>query len=238
MTKKENNKKPLYELFFNIVLPVILLNKLSSKFGDDGPVIALFVALAFPIGYFFWDWIKSKHVSIVSILGFVNILLTGCFALYDLNSFWFAVKESSIPLLIGLGVTYTAFTTKPLVSRLFWNKDVINTDLIEQKLLESNSKLQFNLELKRLTLYLAFTFLVSAILNYVLTKGIVVDISDEFSSAARLKIRNEQIADLTWKSYIVILGPSLIMLSFILWKANSVIKKYTGLSLDKILIEK
>jgi hypothetical protein len=238
MKTQPSNKKSLYELVFNIILPVFLLNKLSDKFGDNGPFIALCVALSFPIGYFLWDWLKSKHVSIISILGFVNILLTGCFALFELNSHWFAIKEASIPLAIGLGIGFTAITTKPLVSRFLSNRDIINVDLIEEKLKNNDLTPQWKNELKLLTIYLASTFLVSAILNYIVTTNIVVDIPVEITDAARLKIRNEQIADLTWKSYLVILAPSLVMLSFIIWRANNIIKKYTGLSLEKVLVQK
>lgn len=238
MTAKKSNKNSLYELIFNIVLPVILLSKLSDKFGDKGPLIALCVALSFPIGYFLWDWISSKHVSIISILGFVNILLTGCFALFELNSFWFAVKEASIPLAIGIGIASTVFTAKPLVKRFLSNRDIINVDLMEEQLLDADVSTKFDRELKILTLYFASTFLASAILNFIVTTNIVIEIPPEITDAARLKIRNEQIADLTWKSYIVILAPSMVMLSFIMWRANFIIKKYTGLSLDKLIIQK
>lgn len=233
--KKNQNKKSLYELIFTIVLPVLLLNKLSDQFGNNGPLIALLVALSFPIGYFLWDFIKTKHVSIISILGFVNILLTGGFALFQLNSHWFAIKEMSIPLLIGIGVGYTAFTQKPLVQMFLSNDEMIDTELLRQKLAELNTESVYFKSLKTLTLYFAGTFLVSAILNYVLAVNIVVDISPEIEEVARMKIRNEQIADLTWKSYIIILAPSFLMISFILWKANGIIKKCTNLSLEQIL---
>lgn len=233
----KNNKKSLYELIFNIALPVFLLNKLSSQFGENGPLIALLVALSFPVGYFLWDWITSRHASLISILGFVNILLTGCFALFELNSQWFAIKEASIPLLIGAAVAFTAFTSQPLITRLLTNRDIINVDLIQEKLNFHGSQLGWNKELKLLTIYLASTFLLSGLLNYIVTTNIVVDISPELSEAARLKIRNEQIADLTWKSYLIILAPSLVMLSFIFWRANIVLKKYTGLNIEKVLAE-
>lgn len=233
--QNQNNKKSLYELIFTIALPVFLLNKLSDKFGENGPAIALCIALSFPISYFIWDWVKTKHISIISILGFVNILLTGGFALFQLNSFWFAVKETSIPLLIGIGVAWTAFTSKPLVNRFITNEEIINVELIDNKLKELNTREDFNKGLKTLTLYFAGTFLVSAILNYVLAINIVTDIAPGLAEVERMKIRNEQIADLTWKSYLVILAPSFAMLSFIMWRANSIMKKFTHLNLEQVL---
>ena len=233
--QKNQNKRSLYELIFTIVIPVLLLNKLSDRFEENGPLIALLVALSFPIAYFLWDYLKTRHVSIISILGFVNILLTGGFALFELTSIWFAVKETSIPLLIGAGVAFTAFSKKPFINMILSNEDIIQTNLIEEKLEERQSRPSYQGHLKTLTLYFAGTFLVSAILNYVLAINIVTEIPADILGEARLKIRNEQIADLTWKSYVVILAPSMAMLGFIMWKANSVIKECTGLNLEQVL---
>ena len=233
--QKNQNKRSLYELIFTIIIPVLLLNKLSDRFEENGPLIALLVALSFPIAYFLWDYLKTRHVSIISILGFVNILLTGGFALFELTSIWFAVKETSIPLLIGAGVAFTAFSKKPFINMILSNEDIIQTNLIEEKLEERQSRPSYQGHLKTLTLYFAGTFLVSAILNYVLAINIVTEIPADILGEARLKIRNEQIADLTWKSYVVILAPSMAMLGFIMWKANSVIKECTGLNLEQVL---
>jgi len=167
--QNSQNKKSLYELIFTIALPVLLLNKLSTRFGDNGPVIALVVALSFPVGYFFWDYLKTKHVSFISILGFCNILLTGGFALFQLNSTWFAVKEMSIPLLIGLGILYTAFTQKPLVKTFLSNDTIINTQLISEKLKEFNTENEYFQSLKTLTIFFSLTFFVSSALNYILS---------------------------------------------------------------------
>jgi intracellular septation protein A len=233
--KKNQNKRSLYELIFTIVLPVLLLNNLSDRIETNGPLIALIVALCFPIGYFFYDFLKTKHVSVISILGFVNILLTGGFALFQLNSHWFAVKETSIPLLIGIAVAFTAFTKKPFINMILSNEDIINTELIKEKLHEHASVDRYAEHLKTLTLYFAFTFLVSAILNYILAISIVTEIPIDIIGEARMKIRNTQIADLTWKSYLVILAPSMAMLGFIMWKANGVIRECTELSLEDVL---
>ena len=234
MSQKKNNKS-LYELIFTVAIPVFLLNKLSSQIEHNGPLIALIVALSFPIGYFIFDYIKTRHISIISILGFVNILLTGGFALFQLNSTWFAIKEMSIPLAIAIAVGISAFTNKPLISMILHNKDIINTELIEQKLDEENSRDLYQADLKHLTLYFSMTFLVSAALNYILAVNIVTELPPELTEAARMQMRNEQIADMTWKSYIVILIPSFAMMGFVLYKSNAVLKKCTGLSLEQVV---
>ena len=233
----KNKKNPLYELMFNIVIPVLLLNKLSSQFEENGPLIALVVALSFPIGYFLWDLIKTRHISIISILGFVNILLTGVFALFELNSFWFAVKETSIPLLIGIGVGLTTLTKKPLINKFLEKEELIDQKVINEALEQSNNRAAFNKEFSNLTLYLALTFFISAILNYIVTINIVIDIPPEIIGDARLTARNDQIAELTWKSYFIIMAPSMLMLGYIIWRTNNILKKYIGVGLSKVLIQ-
>jgi len=115
------------------------------------------------------------------------------------------------------------------------NGAIINTDLINEKLKEMGTESAYFGALKTLTFYFAATFFVSAILNYFLAINIVTEISQEVAELERMQIRNQQIADLTWKSYLVILAPSMAMISVILWRANSLIKRCTTLSLEDVL---
>ena len=91
-------------LLFNVILPVVVLRQLGKRLGDDGPVIALCVALAFPICYGLRDFSRRKKVNVFSVVGFIGILLTGGFALLKLGPEWFVWKEAGVPLLLGLVV--------------------------------------------------------------------------------------------------------------------------------------
>ena len=94
MTSKQQYKteKPWNSIFFNIVIPVLILkngnNWLDKYFGDtenihkwmdylDYPSLAFAIALIFPLAYFIYDIITRKNINVISILGFINILLTG-----------------------------------------------------------------------------------------------------------------------------------------------------------------
>jgi hypothetical protein len=222
------------ELIFTIALPVFILNKGSNYFGDNGPLIALLVALSCPVIYFFWDLYKTKHRSIISIFGFVNILLTGGFALYQLNSHWYAIKEMLFPLLIGLGILYTSFTEKPVIRRVLDNENMFNVELLKQRLTENNGHGKYKNGLKLLTKYLAITFFVSSAINYFLSINIIVDLPVDLATELKLKLRNEQIADLTWKAYFVILIPSIVMMSFIMWRTSKLLKECTQLSFEEL----
>lgn len=231
MNKKADSKGQLYNLLFNIVLPVVILQKLDI----GSPVQTLIIALAFPVIYSIYDYLKEKKVNAFSIIGFINVLLTGGLALLKVEGIWFAVKEMAIPLVIGVGVLYTAFTIKPLIRLFIFNEMTFKVDLIEEKLKENQAEEKFLKYLKTLTVYLAGSFFVSAALNFFLAVYIFTDIPGHLSEAQKSVVLNQQIADMTWKSYIVILVPSMLMMGGIFWKLSHALKDCTGLKFTEVL---
>jgi intracellular septation protein A len=231
----KKQKNPLWEILFNIVIPVVLLNKLSKYFGENGPLVALLVALSFPIVYALYEYLKEKKKNIWSLVGVVNILLTGGLALMQLEGIWFAVKEAAIPLAIGIAVLISAFYGKPLIKLIIYNDNLIQTELIEAKLREHLKWDEFQQHLKTSTIYLSLSFFVSAILNFVLAKIIFTDIPNTLTELEKSTMLNEQIARMTWLSYIVIMVPSMLILLLVLWHLFRGIKQMTGLSFNEYL---
>jgi len=66
----------LGNLAFNIVIPVLIMTKLS---GEDslGPAWSIVAALIWPIAYGLWDLKQSGKVNAFSILGIISVILTG-----------------------------------------------------------------------------------------------------------------------------------------------------------------
>ena len=68
--------------------------------------MTFFIALLFPVAYFIYDFFKRKNVNVISILGFINVLLTGGIGIFGakfgLSKNWFIFKEGFLPLFIGL----------------------------------------------------------------------------------------------------------------------------------------
>lgn len=232
---KDNNKNALYNMLFSIVIPVIILNKLSSQFGEDGPLIALLVALAFPIGYSLYEFRSTRKLNPISVLGFVNVLATGGLALMQLEGIWFAVKEGMFPLIIGIAVYLSSGWKKPLIKVLLFNDQVFDVHKIQDKLGENNSEQDFDDHLRKSTKYFAYTFYLSAILNFALASYIFTEIPLELPSVERSQILNEQIADMTWKSYFVIVIPSMLCMFVLLSYLLKGIKRYTGLDFQDVL---
>ena len=128
-TQEMKQENSWMNLIFNIILPVLILNKLTKYLG---PLNALLLALAFPLCYGIYDLIKRKKVNAFSALGLINVSVTGGLALLGIHGFWFAVKEAAFPTLVGLFVFGSAFSKKPFIESIFLNPGVMKVDLLEE----------------------------------------------------------------------------------------------------------
>ncbi len=206
-TKNPPAENPFANLVINILLPVIILNK-GAKYLD--PRWTLVLALALPLGYGLHDYFRRGHKNYVSLLGVVNILLTGSLALMSLKGIWFAVKEASLPLLLGILVLGSAWTKNPAARMMFCNPQILNMDLIKERLAMMLKEGDFERLLKRTTLWLSISFFISSILNFVLAYDIFKDIDPELATGLKEQMLNEQIARMTWMGYAVIALPLMI----------------------------
>ena len=133
-SKKEN---PIFSITFNLILPVIILKKGDNwigadiqLFGLESSMLVLIIALLFPTVYFLNDFIKNSNTNFISILGFVNILLTGLIGIlgekFGISKNWFIIKESIIPLAIGILILVSMNSKSPLVKTIIFNDSVFN----------------------------------------------------------------------------------------------------------------
>lgn len=233
-TKNPPKENGFLNILFNIVLPVLILNKLSKFIG---PLAALVLALAFPLGYGAYDLVKRKKTNAFSVLGLLNVLFTGGLAVLGLNGFWFAVKEAAFPTLVGLFVLGSAFTRRPFIETLFLNPSVMKVDLLEQKLAEHGKQTEFHEHMRKATYWLSLSFVFSAVCNFVLARRIFTQIDPSLTPDAQSLVLNEQIADMTTWSMAIIMVPSILFLLGIFWYLMRGIKQHSGLSMEDLMQE-
>ncbi|MGF1703845.1 MFS transporter [Photobacterium makurazakiensis] len=223
----EKKASPFNDLIFNVIIPSVVLMKLS---GDEylGSVGALLVALAFPVVFGGFELIKYKKFNFISLLGFVSVLLTGGIGLLELDPKWLAVKEALIPGLIGVGVFASTFTKYPVVSKLLINDTVLNMALINEKLGERHKRTEFERSLAIANYLFASTFVFSSAMNYVLAKMIV-------TSPSGSQAFNEELGRLTLVSYPMIAIPSMIMMMGVFYYMWRQIRQMTDLETAQIL---
>ncbi len=227
MEKKKES--PLVSLLVSIVIPAIILSKFSTE-EYLGILPGFLVALAFPVGYAIYNLLVRKETGFIAIIGFVSIFLTGIIGVFEFPTEWLAVKEAAVPLLIGMAVIISLKTPYPLVKKLLFNEELLDLKLIDKKLIENNNVFEIDKVLVKSTFMVAGSFLLSAFLNFFLTKYIVV-------SPAGTAAFNEELGTLTAISYPAIALPSTAVMFVALYYIFKQITKLTGLSFEEILSE-
>lgn len=224
--KKPGSENVLVNLLFNIVIPALVLSKLSSP-DRLGPALSLALALAFPIIYGAVDFFQRKKTNAISILGFFSVLLTGGLSLLKVDGFWFAVKEAVVPSVIGCFAVLSLRTKKPLVRTILYNPDVIDIERVDQELSARDNHGKFEKLLVTSTWFLSASFFLSAVLNFGLALVLL-------KSPAGTEEFNIELGKMTALSYPVIVLPCTIVTGIALWKLLAGIKHLTGLTMEDI----
>lgn len=224
--QSEKRENILLSILINIVIPTVILTKFSTP-EYLGHVTGLWVALSFPFGYGLLDLIKEKKVNFFSLIGIISISLTGGFALMELETIWFAVKEAAIPTLFGIAVLISVKTETPIVEKLLLNPAVINLQLIEESL--SDKEKEFKALLFNSTVLISLSFALSAVLNFVLAVYIL-------KSPSGTSEFNAELGKMNALSLPVITIPSMLVLTGALLYLVKGIKKLTNLELNQILV--
>lgn len=225
-SQKKKQANISLNLVLNIVLPSLLMIKGHVWFGLSS-ASSLAIALAFPIGYGIYDFLIRRKYNVISIVGFVSILMTGGIGLLQLPKEWVAIKEASFPLLLGLMVIVSLKTPYPLVRTFFYNNELVDTQKIDQALESKGTKKDFNQLLVQSTYIISLLFFLSAVLNFFLAKHFI---QSETGTQAFI----EELGKLTAWSYPIIAIPYIILIAVALFKFIAGIKRLTGLNIETV----
>lgn len=216
----------LVNLLINVAAPSIILSKFSGE-HSLGPTWGLIVALAFPIGYGIWDFIRRRKVNFFSAIGVFSTFLTGGMTLLKLPPEYVAIKEASIPLMFGLATLGSLYTPFPLVRTFLYNEKVLQVERVNDALMRYGTQQAFERTLVVASWMLAGSFFLSAVLNYGLAKYLLV-------SAPGTEAYNAELGKMTALSFPVITIPSMVVLVGALWYLLNRIKSLTHLKFEDI----
>ena len=225
--KPESKPNPLIEIAVTIIVPAVVLMKLSGA-DSLGPLRALALGLAFPLGWGLWDGWRRRKLSWLAVLGVVSTLLTGGIGLLALDAQWLAVKEATVPSLIGLVVLGSVWAQRPLIHLLVFNANLIDVDRVNQALTARGNVAAFEKALRQGTVMLAGTFFFSAVANYVLARWVV-------HSPAGTEAFNQELGRLTLLSYPIIAVPSMVMMMGLFYWLARQARTLTGLDMGDML---
>lgn len=224
MTKRPS---PWFELLITLLIPAFILMQLSDP-QRLGPVHALVLALAFPLGWGLRDLLARRGVNFFAVLGLISILLTGGISLLHLDARWLAVKEAAVPGVLGLIVVGSAFTRRPLVRLILMNPAIMHVERIHENLDQRGNLAAFEARLRAATWMLGGSFFFSSVMNYLLASWIVV-------SPAGSAEFNQELGRLTLLSYPVIALPSMLMMAAVLYYLTRAIRELAGLQWTEAL---
>lgn len=220
---------PLLEIVLTLVLPSVVLDQ-CSKPQSLGPFWALAVSLIFPLGFGAWCLWKKAGWNVFSVLGFVTILLSGGLGLLKLDAFWFAIKESAMPVMLGLAFPLTHRFGRPLINALVMQPHLFNVPTLNAALDSgAGRRAAFDSALFRASCGMGLGMAGSAVANFFLALWLLG--GKEPGGEAFVK----GIARLNWVSMGVIGVPMMaVMLVVFLWLMKQ-IQQITGLHRDALL---
>ncbi len=224
-TSRPKRESLLLNLGLCIVVPVLILSKLSNQLGAKQ---ALLLALAFPLGYGIYDGLLRRKFNFVAALGFFGTLATGGFSMMRLEPLWFAVKEAAVPAIIGTMVIFSQWTKRPLVRTFLLNDEVLNLPRVNTALDQRGTRPAFDRLLGSSSWLLAGSFALSSVLNFALARYLITEMPEtpEF---------NAQYGKMMAWSWPVIVVPSMAVMVFILWRLIKGLRVITGLKLEEIM---
>lgn len=219
----------LFNLGFNIVVPTIILSKLSSE-NYLGPVWGVVIALSFPIAFGVHDYLRSHKPNLFSILGVFSVLLTGSMSLLKLPPHYIAIKDAAVPALLGIATLVSIYTRYPLVRTFLYNDQILKLDKVHAALEQHQAQNEFERHLQIATYLVSGSFFLSAILNYILAKKILVSPPGSVELA-------QELGKMTALSFPIIALPCTLVLAGTMYYLLNNIQKLTQLSLEDIVQE-
>ena len=239
-------ENPLYNFLLNVLLPVLALSVLSKE-GDKpwhiGPVWGMVLAVSLPLGYGIWHLAKSRQVNAFSVIGLGSVLLTGGITLlawrpdgtiHPQAALMFALKEASIPFILGMCVLLSHRTKTPLVRMFLMNPDLFDVPRIEKAVAAREAQPEFDKVLWLAALGFAGSFLISTGLNFWLSMHFLGGVDTAATNAREMY--NEKVGQQTFWGFFVIGVPVFIMLFVLIGWLVRRLEKLTGLDRDALLV--
>jgi hypothetical protein len=252
---KPRQEHPLANLLINILIPVLVLSYLSkdpavqqmlgktARPWHIGPLKALIVALALPLGYGVWHFVKTRKGNFFSALGLLSVLLTGGLTLYLWNpdgtvkpgaGILFGLKEAAIPLALGAAVLLSQRTATPLLRVFLFNDTLFDVPKIERRIAERGTDSGYKALLAGANRLFGYSFFLSSAINL----GLALFLFRGFDHHApdALETYNSIVAKITGWSFLIVLAPVFGVLFLTLQRLLRGLRELTGFKDEELLL--
>lgn len=221
--------KVFSNLAFSIAIPIYILNSAKLPFT---PEVKLIIAILFPLLYGAFEWWQTRKHNFLTLLGLINVIITGGFGLLQLGGIWFSLKEATFPLLIGIFVLISGYRKAPFFGKMLMSPEVFNIAKLDEKLKDANKTDEFNNLVIRSNYFLALSFFISSLLNFIIAEQTFVPINELLDAAEKAQILNVQIALMHKRGFLGIAIPSMVMMLGLLMYYFKQVEKITGEGID------
>ncbi len=239
----------------NVLIPVLVLECCSEgaldprgrlpgqDFWEIGPLWAMVIALAFPIGYGLHSRIRQGKFDLMSAVGMTGVVLTGIISLFVISPdgaihrstpWLFGLKEALIPLFLAVVVVVSSRTPAPLLKTFIYKDDVFDVRLIEHEIRGRGNEIAYDALLTRVTWILAGAFLFSSLANFAVSYRFM-------SPVVHLPLVEQQVAynvaigRITWWGFLIIGVPLLVSLGVIIVHLIGSLERLTGLGRKQLM---
>ncbi len=253
--KKSTQEHPLANILINVIIPVLILSYLSKdpalqaklgkavKLWHIGPLKAMILALALPLGYGAWHFIKTRKGNFFSALGLISVLLSGGLTLYLWNQngtvkpnagFLFGLKEALIPLVLGIAFLTSHRSPTPLIRVFLYNDTIFDIPKIENRVAEISGQGTYDRLLLGATRLFAASFFLSSALNLCLAQWFFRGF--QATDIDALEKYNALVGRVMGWGLAVIGVPIVIFLFFTLRRLIKGLEKLTGMKDDELML--
>ncbi len=219
---------PLADLLLTVVLPSAALEWLSVP-ARLGPFWALVVAALLPLGFGVYCYLTRSGLNFFSVLGLVAVIITGGLGLLKLDAFWFAIKEASVPVFLGLAFPLSHRWGRPLIESILLTPQLINRAAVQKALVTPELRASFAALLLRASWGMGCGMLLSAVGNFALAMHLLG--GKEPGSEAFVK----SIGTLNWAGFLVIGVPLVGVMLLVMMGFLRAVQRLTGLERDDLL---
>lgn len=219
---------PVADLLLTVVLPSAALEWLSVP-SRLGPFWALVVASLLPLGFGLYCYVTRSGLNFFSVLGLVAVIVTGGLGLLKLDAFWFAIKEVSVPVFLGLAFPLSHRWGRPLIESVLLTPQIVNRAAVQKALVTPMQQQSFDALLLRASWGMGSGMLLSAAGNFALALHLLG--GKEPGSEAFVK----SIGTLNWAGFLIIGIPLFgIMFIVLVWFLRA-LQRLTGLDRDDLM---